>query len=74
MTNQEREQTLQWIECWRRAGPELEKIRREEIRNADTVAAIEMLSGGFEHARATRPLRSSCGLVEQQRWFSRLRR
>lgn len=27
------EQEKQWIEAWKKAGPELERIRNEELRN-----------------------------------------
>jgi hypothetical protein len=56
-----------WVETWRLAGVELERIKRAELRNLDTYRAIERLchSGGPE----PHPLRPTSGLVEQQRWF-----
>jgi hypothetical protein len=73
MTPEERELTKKWIEIWRRAAPELERIRREEIRAADTARAIEALSGAFIAARCDHPPRPTSGLVEQQRRFHRRR-
>lgn len=63
----------QWIENWRAAGPVLESLRAEEIRNSDTAAAIEQLSDAFESARREWSAPATSGLVEQQRLFARLR-
>jgi hypothetical protein len=62
-----------WIENWREAGLELERLRAEEIRNSDTAAAIEQLSDAFESARREWSPPTTSGLVEQQRLFARLR-
>ncbi|HSW00531.1 MAG TPA: hypothetical protein VLI39_10190 [Sedimentisphaerales bacterium] len=62
-----------WIEDWREAGPELERLRADEIRNSDTTAAIEQLSDAFESARCQWKPPTTSGLVEQQRLFARLR-
>ncbi|MFZ4695846.1 MAG: hypothetical protein ACOYMV_12040 [Verrucomicrobiia bacterium] len=70
----ERELTLKWIETWRRAGPELERIRREEIRKVETAAAMRALTDAFESALLhSSPSRWS-GLVEQQAVFGKSRR
>ena len=62
-----------WSQTWKAAGVELEKIRRREIRSADTQKAILILSDAFEAALRTTPKRTTSGLVEQQRLFRRLR-
>ncbi len=75
MQKQNSDETAQrWMAAWRSAGPELERIRREEIRHADTPAAIESLQGAFLMAVRDCGLRPGSGLVEQQRWFRRMRR
>ena len=73
MDEREKQRVRQWIQNWEAAGPVLERLRDEAIRNIDTAAAIEQLSDTFESARRqwTPPVTS--GLVEQQRWFARLR-
>lgn len=63
-----------WVEAWKRAAPELERMRREEIRRADTESAIPVFDGLFESAIEANPPGPMCGLVEQQRLFGRLRR
>ena len=65
MTEQEKQQL--WITAWRRAGPELERIRNEELRNLDDSAGLMLLGAG---ARGAEP---QCGLVAFQAWMMRLR-
>ena len=61
----------QWMAGWQTAGPVLERLRADAIRNSNTAAAIEQLSDAFESAlRHYRPAKTS-GLVEQQRLFAR---
>jgi len=72
-TAQDRELLRQWVETWRRAGPELEEIRRREIESTDTREAIRQLFGSAT-AFQQLPPRTTSGLVEQQAWFARLRR
>lgn len=62
-----------WVENWRQADRQLERLRAEEIRNSDTTAAIEQLSDAFESARRQWKPPTTSGLVEQQRLFARLR-
>jgi len=69
MTPEERELTLRWIECWKQAGPELERIRRKAIREADTKAFVRATSGMVLHLLRSLPARERSGLVEQQALF-----
>jgi len=62
-----------WLEAWRRAGPELERVRRDAIRHADTLGAIESLTDAFRIALRDLGARTESGLVEQQRWYVRAR-
>jgi hypothetical protein len=73
MDDLERERVRQWIRNWEVVGPVLARLRDESIRNADTAAAIEQLSDAFESARLHWAPPTTSGLVEQQRWFARLR-
>lgn len=63
-----------WVETWKRAGPELEAIRREEVRNANNIEALDALEGLFNHATRTMPPRETSGMVEMQKYFAKLRR
>ena len=63
-----------WVETWKRAGPELDAVRRRELEalTDDDIRRIVQnlmsvpLPPDF-------PMRLDSGLVEQQRWFARLR-
>lgn len=69
----DRELMRRWVETWRRAGQELDEIRRQEIEATDTTEAIRQLFGSAAPSQDT-PLRTTSGLVEQQAWFAKLRR
>jgi hypothetical protein len=60
-------QGKRWVEIWKLAGADLERIRRRELRELDTFRAIAQLCG--PEATPLRPPRPCSGLVEQQRWF-----
>ena len=63
----------QWVARWQKAGPELARIRLLELRHTDVAAAIEQLEDSFQSALIHYPARVTSGLIEQQRWFKRLR-
>jgi len=62
----------EWVAAWKRAGPELERMRFEDVRRTDTAEAIEVLSDAFEWALRQYGARPSSGLVEQQAIFKKL--
>ena len=63
----------EWVAAWGRAGPELERQRRLELRafdydkNADVVDSLLSMGARFAVPRST------SGFVEQQRIFRKLR-
>ena len=63
----------QWVRVWREAGPRLEALRRDDLRNLDVVSVIRELDDAFEAAVRLAPVSVSSGLVEQQRLLARLR-
>ena len=69
----EEQRLHQWVRNWQKVGPILERLRDEEIRNTDTAAAIEQLNDAYESARLHWTPPKTSGLVEQQRWFAKLR-
>lgn len=73
MTNKERDRATQCVEAWLRAGPELERMRRDDIRNTDTALSIPAFDGLFEGAIRDFPPKPMSGLVEQQRCFQKSR-
>jgi hypothetical protein len=70
----EHEITRRSVEAWKEAGPQLEAIRRREIRDADNLQVLAVLESAFNHALRNMPARQSSGLVEMQKWFAKLRR
>jgi hypothetical protein len=58
-----------WVEAWRLAGQDMERLRREELRRLDPQRAIALLCGPADYRVPPREARSSSGLVEQQQWF-----
>lgn len=65
--------TRERIRQWREATPVLEALREEDIRRADTARALECFRGMVLALLPSHPPSSSSGLVEQQRWFRKLR-
>ncbi|MCL2349556.1 MAG: hypothetical protein FWC50_14995 [Planctomycetaceae bacterium] len=63
----------QWVDTWRKAGEVLERIKAEELLTMDTREAIRqimpMCDWCIEHSEP----RTTSGLVEQQRWFAKMR-
>jgi hypothetical protein len=60
-----------WVQAWREAGRDMERLRREELRRLDGARAIARLCGPADYRQAPRLPRPTSGLVEQQRWFKR---
>ena len=58
-----------WVETWEKAGKELERIRRRELRELDVRKAIALLCGPADYTCPPRAPKPWSGLVEQQRWF-----
>jgi hypothetical protein len=58
-----------WVQTWKLAAVELERLRRKEIRELDTYRAIALLCGTADYTRPPRAPKPYSGLVEQQRWF-----
>lgn len=58
---------------WQRAGEVMEAVRRKEIQGAETARALRQFTGAVLAEVRRRPERTTSGLVEQQRWFRKLR-
>jgi hypothetical protein len=61
------------VEQWRRAGEVMDAVRREEIQRAETARGLHNFTGAVLAEVRRRPERTTSGLVEQQRWFRKLR-
>jgi hypothetical protein len=60
-----------WVETWRLAGEDLERIRRKEIRELDTYKTILLLCGSADYTQPPYAPKPWSGLIEQQRWFKK---
>lgn len=74
MTAEEKARARKCVDAWQQVGPELERMRREDIRHADTALSIPAFDGLFEGAIRDFPAKQTSGLVEQQRFFRRAKR
>jgi hypothetical protein len=64
-----REEMIAYARRWETLGPILDRLRDEDIRQADTQASIRMFDQAFRIALRDLPPRESSGLVEWQRWM-----
>ena len=73
----EKEKMRLWVDTWRWVGPELERLKREELRALTEEAALaqaETLANSVADEIWISPERAEAsGLVEQQRLFRSLR-
>ena len=65
------EQGRRWVQAWREAGEELERLRRKELRSLDGLRGIALLCGPADYTVAPRAPKPASGLEEQQRWFKK---
>ena len=63
-----------WVDAWKDAAPELERIRRQELRQLDTYQTIALLCGPADYHVPPRAPKPSSGLIEQQRLFRKMPR
>jgi hypothetical protein len=65
---------LAMVRHWQRVGPLLEQIRRQELRAMDDAAIRQAIERVLELGAALPAVRTTSGLVEQQRLFQKWRR
>ena len=58
-----------WVQTWRLAGADLERLRRQELRRLDNSQAIALLCGPADYTCPPRAPKPYSGLVAQQHWF-----
>ncbi len=63
-----------WAETWARAGKELAEVERRELESmTEAEACAQALALMSMPLPPDLPERKTSGLVEQQRWFAKLR-
>ena len=68
-----RDEAREFVRRWQKAGPELERIRREELRALSEADGRELFCSVLELADLDLQNRPMSGLVEQQRIFQKAR-
>jgi hypothetical protein len=63
-----------WVHNWQLLGPELDRMKREDIRRADTQKSIMLFDLAFKAALRNMAPRTTSGLVEYQRLLRELPR
>ena len=54
----------EWVENWKKLGPELQAQRDNDIRESDTAKAIEALDWNYQYAKRHYPESITSGLVK----------
>ena len=60
-----------WVETWKLAAADLERIKRKEIRELDTYKTIALLCGTADYTKPPYAPKPWSGLIEQQQWFKK---
>jgi len=63
----------QWVAHWQRVGPILEQINAEELRTMDAREATQKILPMCDWCFENSERRTTSGLVEQQRYFAKMR-
>lgn len=63
-----------WVYNWQVVGHELEQMRRQDIRRANTQDSIKLFDLAFKAALRNTPPRTTSGLVEFQRLLRKVPR
>jgi hypothetical protein len=63
-----------WVKAWKDAGEVMERLRREDLKALDSHKTISLLCGPADYTREPFAPKPTSGLVEQQRWFSKMRK
>jgi hypothetical protein len=74
MENTDADRLRDWVRNWQLLGPELDRLRREDIRHSDTQKSIKLFDLAFKAALRNTPTRTTSGLVEYQRLLRKLPR
>jgi len=60
-----------WVETWKLAAEDLERIRRKELRELDSYKAISLLCHFADYTKDPYAPKPWSGLVEQQELFKK---
>ena len=60
-----------WVEIWKLAAIDLERIKRKEIRELDTRKTVALLCDDDDYTKPPYAPKPWSGLIEQQRLFKK---
>jgi hypothetical protein len=69
----DKEELRLWVETWKKAGKALEEIKRHKLQSYNYPENQEIIDSMLQFAYKHRKPRLTSGLVEQQRWFMKMR-
>jgi len=72
--NEDRARARRWVLGWNEAARVLVRMKKSELRQTNTSIALQRLARAFESGRIHFKPSADSGLIEQQRWFRKLRR
>lgn len=67
----QKEQLRKFVETWKAAGPELEKIRRRDMDSISLTDFIESMDMCFKMALRDFPAAKTSGLIELEAWLAK---
>ena len=74
MSPEELELTRRWVETWKRAGPELQRIKDEELANYNHEEHWPAIDQMLQWAHGNARPRTTSGLIEMQKYFMKWRK
>jgi hypothetical protein len=74
MSITQKQQMVAWVKTWKAAGEALKDIKRQELLQYDYEKNLPIIEDMLQWAYEHRTPRLTSGLVEQQRWFSKMRK
>jgi hypothetical protein len=69
----EKQQLRAWVQTWQQAEKALKDIKQQELRHYDYEKNWPLIDSMLQWAYEHRTERLTSGLIEQQRWFMKLR-
>lgn len=73
MDERERAQIKRWVETWRKAGPALAAIEREDLRRMTDDERRRAIEAVMSLAPVCTEPRPTSGLVDFQKWLAKMR-
>ena len=73
MKASDKKQIKQWMDTWERAGSALKEIKRRGLQGFDYAKNQAIIDEMLQWAHGHRKVRLTSGLVEQQRYFMKIK-